>query len=154
MVRPGISLYGYYPLKDQKRLLSVKPVMEFESCVVFLKKIKKGTPVSYGLTYKAPQDTEIATIPAGYGDGFNRLLSGCGRVWIKDKHYPIAGRICMDYCMVDLGLDSNVNLYDKAVLFGPDAGGVDAETVAGIIGTIPYEVTCNINKRVPRVYID
>ncbi len=153
MVRPGIIAYGYYPSTEQKRILDVRPVMEFESRIVFLKRVKKGTPVSYGMTYKTQSDTMIGTIPAGYGDGYNRLLSGKGRVLIKNRLYPVAGRVCMDQFMVDLGPDTDVRLYDKATLFGPDPEGPDAEEIALLTGTIPYEVTCNINKRVPRFFV-
>ena len=151
MVRPGIALYGYEPVEDMP--LGVKPVMELETRVLFLKKIKKGQSVSYGRTWTAAEDSVIATLPVGYGDGYNRLLSNQGKVLINGRLYPIVGRICMDQCMVDVGNDGAVKLYDKAVLFGPDPSGPSAADIAKQINTIPYEVTCSISPRVPRIYV-
>jgi alanine racemase len=152
MVRPGILVYGYYPSADLPVSIPVKPVMELETRIVFLKKVPAGTPISYGRTYTTTEETEIATIPVGYGDGLNRLMSSNGEVAIKGKRYPIVGRVCMDQCMVNLGRNSGVKLYDRAIVFGPTPAAPTADDIARRIGTIPYEVTCNINKRVPRVY--
>jgi alanine racemase len=153
MVRPGILLYGYYPSKEQDRELDIKPVMELKTRIVFIKKVPPDTPISYGMTYKTKETTYIGTIPVGYGDGYSRLLSNKGQVLIKGKRYPILGRICMDQCMIDLGPAPEVNQYDEVTLFGPDPAGPDAEEIADIMGTIPYEVTCLITKRVQRVYV-
>jgi alanine racemase len=149
MVRPGLALYGYEPVPSEP--LGLRPVMEFETRIVFIKKVEAGQSVSYGRTWTAPSDTVIATLPVGYGDGYNRLLSNKGKVLVKGKLYPVVGRVCMDMCMIDLGPDSGVELYDKAVLFGPDPAGWSAVHIAEAIGTIPYEVTCWISFRVPRV---
>ncbi len=154
MVRPGICLYGYYPDPGMRKNVKFKPVMQLVSRVSFLKTIPKGTSVSYGRTWYAQDDTLIATIPVGYGDGFNRLLSNRGRVLIKGKSYPIVGRICMDQFMVDLGRTSDVSLNDEVIVFGYSEGAMSAENIAVHTGTIPYEVTCNINKRVPRDYLE
>lgn len=153
MVRPGIMLYGYYPGNEQPRDLNLKPVMELKTKVVFLKRVPAGKTLSYGATYTTSRETVIATLPVGYGDGYNRLLSSRGKVIIRGKEYTIAGRVCMDQCMVDLGPDTDVELYDDVILFGPDPVGPSAKDIAGITGTIPYEVTCNVNKRVPRIYL-
>ncbi len=153
MVRPGIMLYGYYPGNETERKLPLKPVMELQSKVVFLKKVPAGQTLSYGATYVTKQETVIATIPAGYGDGYNRLLSSKGEVLIRGKKYTISGRVTMDQCVIDLGEDTDVRLYDDVILFGPDPAGMNAEDIADLTGTISYEVTCNINKRVPRIYI-
>jgi alanine racemase len=154
LVRPGIMLYGYYPSREQARELDLRPVMGLETRIVFLKRVPAGTGISYGLTYRTSRETTIATIPCGYGDGYSRLLSGKSKVLVNGKLYPVAGRVCMDQTMVDLGPDSRAELFDRVVLFGPDPGAPTAEDLAEIIGTIPYEITCNINKRVPRVYTD
>jgi alanine racemase len=152
MVRPGIFLYGYSPAEGIRGGLSAAPVMELRSAVVFVKKVRRGETVSYGRIWTAPEDTFVATLPAGYADGIPRLLSGRGhRVYIRGRPYPLVGRVCMDQCMVDLGPETGIKRWDEAVIFGPGA-----ETAAGIAaktGTIPYEITCNINKRVPRVYV-
>ena len=144
MIRPGIFLYGYSP--DG----CTKPIMEMRSAVVSIKKIKKGEAVSYGRTWVAPEDTFIGVIPAGYGDGLPRLLSGNHEVCIRGKAYPLAGRICMDQCMIDLGIETEVQRWDEAIIFGP--GFITVADIAKKINTIPYEILCNISKRVPRVY--
>lgn len=152
MVRPGILLYGYYPSKEQKRSFNVKPVMELKAKISFIKTVPPDTPISYGMTYRTKRMTKIATISVGYGDGYSRLLSNRGEMLIKGKRYPIAGRVCMDQCMVDIGLTSDIALYDDVTLFGPPPAPT-AEEIADIMETIPYEVTCLITKRVPRTYV-
>ncbi|THB68610.1 MAG: alanine racemase [Spirochaetaceae bacterium] len=158
LVRPGISLYGYFPSHEVPRELSLLPAMTFESAVSFIKKVPAGTHISYGMTYTTKKPTTIATIPIGYADGWARSLSNRGTVWINGSRYPIAGKICMDQFMIDLGLNSNVSLYDRVVLFGPPQGErfevqpATAEDIADICGTIPYEITCGISGRIPRVY--
>jgi len=151
MIRPGIFLYGYSPAASLEGGLSAEPVMEFRSAVVFIKQVKKGEAVSYGRTWTAPEDTFIGVIPAGYADGFPRLLSNNFSVRIRGKAYPLAGRICMDQCMVNLGAETEVRRWDDALIFGP--GFTTAEDIARQLKTISYEITCNINKRVPRVYV-
>jgi alanine racemase len=155
MVRPGIFLYGYKTVEETKNFpyepIKVQPVMELRTTVVLIKKIKKGESVSYGRTWTASKDTCIAVLPVGYADGFPRLLSNKWQAVIGGKTYPLAGRICMDQCCVDLGPQTDVKRWDEAVIFGGCAS--DAAALAAAIGTIPYEITCNINKRVPRIYI-
>ncbi|MDA3940509.1 MAG: alanine racemase, partial [Spirochaetia bacterium] len=112
MVRPGIILYGYYPSHEQERTLAVKPVMEFRTEVVFLKRVAAGQALSYGATYITDRETVIATLPVGYGDGYNRLLSSKGIISINGKKYKIAGRVCMDQLLIDLGPETDVDLYD------------------------------------------
>ena len=152
MVRPGIVAYGHYPSGEQDRPLDLRPVMELRSRVVYVKQVEPGQAVSYGMTWRAPRRTWIATIPVGYGDGYNRLLSNRGRVLIGGESYPIAGRVCMDQIMVDLGPQLRVERYEEAVLFGYTPGAPGVEELAGLCDTIPYEITCSITKRVPRVY--
>ncbi len=162
MVRPGILTYGYAPSADLEGRIPVVPVMELETRVVAMKKIMAGCPVSYGRSWCAPEDTWIGTLPIGYADGLPRKLSPGLRVRIGDGLFPIVGKICMDQCMVDLGADPWVQRWDRVVVFGPTGNPAEekipevpsptAETLAEILGTIPYEVTCGINKRVPRVY--
>jgi alanine racemase len=126
--------------------------MELASAVVFVKQVRKGDSVSYGRTWVADRDTTIATIPVGYGDGLPRRLSGRGfRVRVNGVWYPLAGRICMDQCMLDLGPGATVRRWDAVTIFGGDA--LSAGDVAYMLGTISYEITCGINKRVPRVYV-
>ena len=115
-----------------------------------IKKVKKSETVSYGRIWTAHQDTNIATLAVGYADGLPFPASNKWQAVISGKTYPIAGRICMDQCCVDLGQESDVQRWDEAVIFGGCAQ--DAAALAEAAGTIPYEITCNINKRVPRVY--
>jgi alanine racemase len=149
MVRPGILCYGLYPTEKHSDNLKVTPAMTLKTAVMFVKRVKKDTGLSYGLTYRAPEDTYIATIPIGYADGFPRSLSNKARVTIEGKTYPVAGRICMDQCLIDLGDD----LYpagQEVTIFGKN--GITAETVASWGNTIPYEITCDMSRRVPRTY--
>lgn len=154
MVRPGIMLYGYAPDPDLASRLDLKPVMELETSISFLKQVEAGKPLSYGLTWSPKEDSWIATLPIGYADGYFRGLSSLGEVCIRGKRYPVAGRVCMDQILVNLGKDTFINLQDKAVLFGPSPDCPGADELAALLGTIPYEITCAISRRVPRIYQD
>jgi alanine racemase len=148
-VRPGVILYGMQPADTMVsvRSLGLLPVMRLESRVVHLHRVAKGETISYGGTYKASQDMEVATLPIGYGDGFVRAYSG-GSVEIGGEKRPIVGRICMDQCMVDVsGLE--VRLFDTVGIFTDDN---PVEAFAARAKTINYECTCLLNSRVPRVY--
>lgn len=154
MVRPGISLYGLLPYRGAEKKLSLKPVMTFKTAIVFLKKIKKGTSISYGRTWRAARESVIATLPVGYADGYNRLLSNRGEVLIRGRRFPVVGRVCMDMIMVDVTDLDAPGLGEEAVLWGEQSGeSISCEEVAGKISTINYELVSNLNKRVPRVYI-
>jgi len=155
MVRPGIILYGYYPDPFMKRPVELKPVMQLETALSFVKKVEEGRSVSYGRTWTSDKTTNIGTIPVGYADGYSRLLSNRAEVGIGGKRYPLAGRICMDQTMIDLDSidDNNLEIGERVILFGPDKTAPCAEEIGMIIGTIPYEVTCAISRRVPRIYI-
>ena len=150
MVRPGILLYGYSPVENPP--IFVEPVMELITRIVLIKTVRGDEAVSYGRTWTALEDTRIATIPVGYGDGLPRGLSGKFSVGIRRRFYPLAGRICMDQCMIDLGDDTDIQRWDEVTIFGGNAQ--SAADIAVKFNTIPYEITCNINKRVPRVYTD
>jgi alanine racemase len=140
--------------------------MELRSKVAALKLIRRGESVSYGRSWTAAEDTLTALIPAGYADGLRRGLSNNWQVGIRDRTYPIIGRICMDQCVVSLGRAGEgppVSPGDDVVLFGetpltaegnpaPGAPG-DAALMAERLGTISYEITCGISKRVPRIYL-
>ena len=154
MIRPGILAYGYLPSDEQSAGLELKPVMDLRSRLVFIKEVPAGTPISYGSTWRAPHRTHIGTVPVGYGDGYNRLLSNQGRVGIRGRSFPIVGRVCMDHIMVDLGPECQVERYDDVALFGPDPSGPDAEELSKLCQTISYDIMCAVSKRVPRVYVD
>jgi len=164
MVRPGIFLYGYKTVEEGQKLtgfevMQAEPVMELKTAVSLIKKIKKGETVSYGRTWTAPQDTNIAVLSIGYADGLPRLSSNKWQVVINGKICPIVGRVTMDQCCVDLGPETNVRLWAEVLVFGSVVKGKnpqefypDAAKLASVVGTIPYEITCNINKRVQRQY--
>ena len=157
MVRPGLLAYGYEPSQSACGRIGLKPVMELLTQVAFIKKIQKGTAVSYGRCWCATRDTYIATLPMGYADGLMRVLSPGLQVCIGDEFFPVIGRICMDQCMVDLGPTPKVQRWDSVCIFGPSAKhekNNSAWDVAALAHTIPYEIMSGINKRVPRVYID
>ncbi|MDD4940645.1 MAG: alanine racemase [Candidatus Omnitrophica bacterium] len=150
MVRPGLILYGLRPVKGLPA--DIRPVMSLKTCVVYVKDVRAGTGVSYGHTYVTRRATRIATLPVGYGDGYPRSLSNTGPVLINGRRFTIAGRVCMDQVMVDVG-DALVRPGDEAVLIGTQKKRrISAESLASLSGTIPYEIVCGINSRVPRVY--
>ncbi|MBR0278276.1 MAG: alanine racemase [Clostridia bacterium] len=152
MVRLGIILYGMYP-SEAKYNIDLKPVMQFKTKVINIKTLKAGETISYGATYKLKKDTKVATIAVGYADGYSRLLSNKGRVLVNGQFANILGRICMDQCMIDVTDVNNISIGDDAVLFGTDKNAeLPIEELAAKIGTINYELTCVINKRVPRCY--
>lgn len=153
MVRPGIMIYGYYPDKTTPRTIALKPGLSFHSRVSFIKKVAKGESIGYGRTWFAPQDTWIATIPVGYADGFNRLFSNSGRVLINGESFPIVGRVCMDQTMADLGPETQVRVGDPVVLIGKSGHNeITCDEWAEKLHTITYEITCQINPRVTRVF--
>lgn len=155
MVRPGIMLYGYYPSFDTTESVRLKPAMSFLSKVLHVKEVEEGTTVSYGRQYTAPQKTTIVTIPVGYADGYNRLLSNQGDVLINGRKYRVAGRVCMDQIMVDVGPGGAAKVGDEVVLFGrTEKGEVPVYDICRKLNTIPYEVTCWVSKRVPRIYVN
>ena len=157
MVRPGLLAYGYLPIQedsDSFGALHVKPVMELITQVVLIKQIRAGTCVSYGRDWTAQEDTYIATLPIGYADGLRRVLSPGLKVRIGNEFFPVVGKICMDQCMINLGAHPWVQRWDEVRIFGPNPKDNTAQTLADIAGTIPYEITCGIHKRVPRVFIN
>ncbi|MEO7478238.1 MAG: alanine racemase [Lysobacteraceae bacterium] len=152
LVRPGILLYGVYPDPATLRTVVVKPALSLCSQVVYFKVVKAGRSISYGATYSVEHDSRVVTVPIGYGDGYPRALSSRGQVLIQDKRYPIAGRICMDQFMVDIGQGSAFN-EDEVVLIGSQSGEhISVEDVAAWAGTIPYEILTGLNQRIPRTY--
>ncbi len=154
MTRAGLALYGLYPSVKSGKTLDLRPVMSFRSRIVFIKEVSAGEPISYGRTYYTQQRTRIATVPVGYGDGYNRRLSNKGSVLIHGRRYPVVGAVCMDQIMLDIGMTDNIKVGDEVVLYGRQGDAViSIEEIADLVGTIPYEVTCWIARRVPRVYI-
>lgn len=155
MVRVGISLYGLYPAEHLKeKLPSLKQVMSLKTKPVFVKTVDAGQPISYGCTFAPERKSIIATIPIGYADGFSRSLSNKGHVTVKGERAPIVGRICMDQSMIDVTDIRDVHTDDVVTIFGDvNDGFISLDEVAEQMGTIHYETTCLIGKRIPRVFI-
>jgi alanine racemase len=153
-VRPGIILYGLPPAAGMPLHLSLKPAMSLVTRIVFIKRVPAGTTVNYGRTYRTPAATWLATLPVGYADGYSRHLSNQAAVLVGGIRRRVVGRICMDQTVIDLGPDCDAAVGDEAVLCGRQ--GQDEITLtelAGLAGTINYELACGISPRVPRVYI-
>lgn len=155
VVRAGITIYGIYPSAQVERdIVKLEPAMEIVSHVTFVKDIPAGTAVSYGGTFVAPKPMKIATIPAGYADGYPRSLSNKGWVLIRGKRAPILGRVCMDQFMVDVTDISGVCPGDQATLIGRDGKEeITIEEFGDLSGRFSYEFACCVSKRVPRIYI-
>ena len=150
MVRPGIALYGYYPDASCCPLpAGLRPVMTLKARVAAVRALPAGTPVSYGCTQCLAQDGNLAVLPIGYADGLHRTLSGRGSVYLAGRERPIVGRVCMDMCMVDVTDVPEAAAGDVATVYD----GHLLERAAALAGTIPYELMCDVNPRVPRVYL-
>ncbi len=150
MVRPGLIIYGLYP---QERLaVELLPVLSLKTRVVYTKKVPVGYGISYGHTYVTRRAAHIVTLPIGYGDGYPRNLSNLGPVLIRGRRFRISGRVCMDQILVDTG-NVRVEPGEEAVLIGSQGKNrITAEELAGLAGTIPYEIVCGLGSRIPRVY--
>jgi alanine racemase len=152
-VRPGILMYGHYPSRETTRSIEPRHVMTLKSFVAHLREMPAGHPISYGRRWTTPKATQIAVLPIGYADGISRRLTNTGKVLINGNRYPMVGRVTMDSTMIDVGTDP-IEIGAEAVIWGSTPQGViQASDVAETIGTIPYELTCAVSKRVPRVYV-
>jgi len=153
-VRPGIMLYGGYPSQCLRNKITIFPVMTFVSSIIALKKVAKGTPISYGGTYITKRESKIATIACGYGDGYPRALSNKGVVFIKGKGVaPVVGRVCMDMLMIDVTDIKDVSVGDAVVLWGKGDESVHPDNIAKLADTISYELFCRISERIRRLYV-
>jgi alanine racemase len=155
LVRPGISLYGVDPGGVATRAgVALEPVLSLRSQIVFLKQVDAGTPIGYGATHRTGAPTRIATIPIGYNDGYPYACSGRGaEVLVRGVRAPVVGTVTMDYLIVDVGRVPEVRTGDTVTLIGRDgADEIRVEELARWAGTIPYEITCGLGRRVRRVY--
>lgn len=157
MVRSGISLYGMWSSQETKDVakqknikLRLKPALTWKTRIAQIKKIKKETPVSYGLTERVKRDSIIAILPVGYYDGYDRGLSSIGEVLIRGKRAKVLGRVCMNMTIVDITDISNVRLNDEAMLLGKN---ITAESIADKLETINYEVVTRINPNIKRLIV-
>lgn len=155
VVRAGITLYGLSPSDEvSKDILALRPALSLYSHIVYIKTIPAGCSVSYGGTFTADKEMRIATIPLGYGDGYPRSLSGKGYVLICGKKAPILGRVCMDQFMVDVSNIPDASENDLVTLIGFDGEEhISAELLGDLSGRFNYELVCDLNKRLPRVYL-
>ena len=155
MVRPGISIYGLWPSNEVKRSdVELRPVMSLKSQIIQLKAVDAGFHVSYGGTYITQKPTVIATVPVGYGDGYDRGFTNKGVMLVHGVRANIAGRVCMDLTMIDVGHIKDVAVGDEVVVFGAQGSEqISADELADFIGTINYEIVTTIMPRVKRVYV-
>jgi len=155
LVRPGIAQYGLWPSDEvDRQRIDLKPVMSIKSSVIHVKEVGADFGVSYGSTYVTPGPTRIATIPIGYADGYDRILSSKGHMLVRGKRAPIIGRVCMDLTMIDVGHIPDVSLEDEVVLLGTQGKEtISADEIAAKVGTINYEIVSSLTLRVPKVYV-
>jgi alanine racemase len=162
LARVGIGLYGLWPSKEtylscvlQKRKpLSLEPVLAWRARIAQVKKVPAGAYVGYGCTYRTTRPTALAVVPVGYFDGYDRGLSNAAHVLVKGRRAPVRGRVAMDFFMADVTDVPGVKLEDEATLIGADGRErITAEDLAGLAGTISYEVLARINPLVPRVVV-
>lgn len=154
MVRSGIMTYGLYPSNEVRTdEVLLKPALSWKTRVVNIRTVEAGCKVSYGAAYVTERPTRIATLSAGYADGYPRALSNKGKVIIHGEYAPIIGRVCMDQMMVDVSRIDNVQIEDIAVLVGFDGEKhISVEDVADLSGSFNYELVCGIGRRVKRIY--
>jgi alanine racemase len=155
MVRPGGALYGLWrdvlpPLAD---LPELRPVMAVRTRVTLLKRVHAGETLGYGCTFEAAREMIVATVPAGYADGYARALSNRGRVIMRGRYVAVVGRVSMDLTLLDVTDVEGVRVGERVTMLGADGElTVNAEDIAQTAGTLSYEITCGISARVPRVF--
>jgi alanine racemase len=153
MVRPGIGLYGLHPGPATRGAVELRPAMSIVSHVAFVRELEKGARPSYGRLRPLPEDGRVATVPIGYGDGLPRSwMEGGGEVLIGGRRHPLAGQVTMDHIVADVG-SSQVSVGDEVVLLGRQGDGeIGADEWAARLGTINYEIVCQVGPRLPRRY--
>ena len=151
MVRPGLILYGIKPTEDIN--MSVEPILSLKSKLIFVKKIEKGMSVGYARSYISKKSHYIGTVAVGYADGYPWHLSNKAQVIIDNKLFDIAGRVCMDHIMVDLGDSEGLRIGKEVILIGKSKQErITAEDLAKKCQTIPYEIVSRLSPNIPRVY--
>ncbi|MBN8882817.1 MAG: alanine racemase [Salana multivorans] len=155
LVRPGLAVFGLSPVPGRSPAdLGLAPAMRLEADIMLVKDAPAGQGVSYGHTYTTQRATRLADLPLGYADGIPRHVSGVGPVQVAGRRHTIAGRVCMDQMVLDVGPDSTVSAGDTAVLWGSGRDGEPtAEDWARAAGTISYEIVTRLGARVPRVHV-
>jgi alanine racemase len=147
LVRPGLMLYGIYPKEAFRGKIELKPVLNFKTKIMYIKRVPAGRSISYGRTFITSKSTNIATIPVGYSDGYLRDLSNKAEVIIRGKRCRIIGRVCMDQTMIDLGDLKGIKIGEPVVLVGRQANEqITLEELAKQANTISYELACSIGR--------
>ena len=155
MVRPGIATYGVLPSEDLRGMIDLRPVMSLRSTIFQIRDFEPNITISYGRTYTTEDPARIAVVGIGYADGFPRSLSSNVSFLLHGRRVPQVGRICMDMCMVDITRVPEAKVGDVVTVFGEDGGdSIELTSLANRLGTIPYELMCGINKRIPRIYLN
>jgi alanine racemase len=150
MVRPGLILYGIFPSNHVSKNIDIKPALSLKTRIINLKRLDPGSTIGYGRTFEILKQTTAATIPVGYKDGFSRCFSNLGEALINGKRSSIIGRVCMDRCFIDVSNHPDVEIGSEVVLYGNQNNEtISIESAAELIGTIPYEIVCNIGTKVP-----
>ncbi len=155
LVRPGLAVFGLTPVPDlgSAQDYGLVPAMRLTGRLAIVKTVPAGQGVSYGHEYVTPAETRLGLVPLGYADGIPRNASCVGPLAVGGRRYTIAGRVCMDQIVVDLGLDSPARAGDEVTLFGSDPAGPSAQDWADATGTISYEIVTRVGPRVRRVYL-
>ncbi len=162
MVRPGLSLYGYYlpfmsavtGIPDRSYELPVRPVLSWKSRILSLRDVPPNQPVGYSGAWVSPAPSRIAVMPVGYGDGLSRHLSNRGRVIVRDEYAPIVGNVCMDLTLIDVTNLAGASVGDEVIVLGASEHcSIGAWEHASLAMTVPYEILCTINKQIVRKYV-
>ena len=154
MVRAGLILYGLIPegCPEGPSKINLKPVMTWYAKVIHVKEIPEGTTVSYGRHFTANRPTKVITISVGYADGLSRRFSNGFELMVNGQRLPIIGNVCMDMCMLDAtDMEGEVTKGQIVEIFGKNRS---ADELADYLGTISYEITCDVGKRVHRIFVD
>lgn len=155
MIRPGIATYGVLPSPDLRGRIDLKPVMQLRSTIFQIRDFEPNITVSYGRTYTTEEPERIAVVGIGYADGLSRSFSNNISFLLHGKRVPQIGRICMDMCMVDISRVPEAQVGDTVTIFGTDGDDtIEVDSLSCRLNTIPYEILCGINKRIPRIYLD
>ena len=155
LVRPGVSMYGYYPSDETSESIPLEPAMRWISRLMQVKRVRPGQAVSYGASWSAERDTTIGTVAVGYADGYRRALSNRFYAVVGGRRVPVVGRVCMDFIMLDLGPEAIDKPGDEVVLLGAQGDArVPMRDFCEVLNTIPYEITCMVSRRVLRRYVE
>ena len=153
MVRPGLALYGVYPSPQLSNEIELKPVLSWKTRILQLKRVPEGTSLGYGRTFVTKRESLIATLPVGYADGYQRILSNRGAVLVRGCRAPVAGRVSMDLTTIDVTDIDEVQQGDEVTLLGRQGDvTISADEMASWANTISYEILTSIGARVPRIH--